>query len=292
LNTPLVSILITVFNRERYLAEAVESVMAQTMQDFEIIIVDDVSTDASVEIARNYTARDSRIRFFRNERNLGDYSNRNQAASFAAGKYLKYVDSDDILYPNSLTIMVEAMQAHPDAALALSHSRPEDEQPYPWKLAPAEAYRKQFLGRGCMSAGPSAAIFLREAFKASNGFGNWGVLNDIDLSYRMAARWPVVLLQPALVWWRRHGQQEFTTNNAADVYLEKGFALTIERLSSPECPLPEPERQAALKRARQHHARRLLSLALRQGRPADAWRLYRASNLSPGELLSGLHAYQ
>ncbi len=189
-NTPLVSVLVTVYNRERYLAASLDSVLAQTMRDFEVIIVDDVSTDGSVEIARNYAARESRIRFFLNERNLGDYPNRRRAAEQAHGRYVKYVDSDDILYPHSLAIMVEAMKEHPDAALALSHSRPEDERPYPWQLTPVEAYRKQFLGRGCMSAGPSGAIVLREAFEAVGGFGNWGVLNDIDLSFG----------------WRRDGQ--------------------------------------------------------------------------------------
>ncbi len=292
LNTPLVSVLVTVYNRERYLAASLDSVLAQTMQDFEVIIIDDVSTDGSVEIARNYAEREGRIRFFRNERNLGDYPNRRRAAEQARGRYVKYVDSDDILYPHSLAIMVEAMKEHPDAALALSHSRPEDERPYPWKLTPVEAYRKQFLGRGCMSSGPSGAIVLRDAFEALDGFGNWGVLNDIDLWFRMAARWPVVLLPPGLIWWRRHEQQEFTKDNAALVYLEKGFALNVERLSSRECPLPESERQAALRRARQHHARRLLALALRQCHPMVAWRLLRTSNLAPGEVLAGLRRYE
>ncbi len=83
---PLVSVLITVFNRECYLAAAVDSVLAQTMQDFEIVIVDDCSTDGSVDIARAYAARDPRIRFFRNDRNLGDYPNRNKAAGLATGR--------------------------------------------------------------------------------------------------------------------------------------------------------------------------------------------------------------
>src|ERR1700683_2785622 len=98
MTSPLVSVLITVYNRERYLAAAVDSVLAQTMQDFEVIIVDDLSTDRSVEIAQTYAARVPRIRFLRNERNLGDYPNRMQAAEQARGRYLKYVDSDDLIY--------------------------------------------------------------------------------------------------------------------------------------------------------------------------------------------------
>jgi glycosyltransferase involved in cell wall biosynthesis len=292
MTSPLVSVLITVFNREQYLAAAVDSVLGQTMQDFEIIIVDDLSTDRSVDIARDYAARDSRIHFFRNERNLGDYPNRNRAAQLARGCYLKYVDSDDLLYKHSLAIMVEAMEASPDAALGLSHSRPEDESPYPWKLSPSEAWRKHFLDRGCLSCGPSAAIARRDAFTEIGGFGDWGVLNDADLWFRMSARWPVILLQPGLVWWRRHEQQEFTRNGAAKAYLERGFSLTVETLSSQNCPLTTIERQAALDRARQHHARRLLSLAIRDGQPAQAWQLLQKSHLGLGGLLRGLKRYQ
>jgi glycosyltransferase involved in cell wall biosynthesis len=292
MTTPLVSILMTVFNRERYVAAAVDSVLAQTMQDFELIIVDDVSTDGSVEIARQYAAREPRLRFFRNERNLGDYPNRTRAAEQARGRYLKYVDSDDLIYPNSLQIMVNALQSHPDAALALSHSKPEEERPYPWKLTPPEAWRMQFLGRGCLNVGPTGAIFRRDAFFDAGGFRDWGVLNDTDLWYRLAARWPVLLLPPGLVWWRRHEQQEFTRNNAAIAYLERGFALTVESLSSAECPLTVSERQSALDRARQHHARRLLSLAIRGSQPAQAWRLWRKSGVGLGGLLRGLRRYQ
>ena len=292
MSIPLISVLITVYNRERYLAASVCSVLTQTMQDFEVVIVDDGSTDGSVEIAQNYGAREARVRFFQNERNLGDYANRMRAAELARGKYIKYVDSDDILYPYSLAILVEAMEAHPDATLGLSHSLPEDEQPYPWKLSPAEAWRKQFLGRGCLSCGPSGAIIRRDAFKEIGGFRDWGVLNDADLWYRMAARRPVVLLPPGLVWWRRHEQQEFTKDKASMAYLERGFALTLATLSSPECPLDESERQAALARARQHHARRLLSLATRGRQPIQAWRLFRRSEIGFRSLLHGFHRYQ
>jgi glycosyltransferase involved in cell wall biosynthesis len=292
MTSPLVSVLMTVFNRERYLGAAVDSVLAQTMQDFELIIVDDVSSDGSAEMARQYAGRESRVRFFRNERNLGDYPNRMRAAEQATGRYLKYVDSDDLIYPHSLEIMVRAMQAHPDAALGLCHSKPDPEKPYPWKLSSAEAWRMQFLGRGCLNCGPTGAVIRRDAFLDAGGFHDWGVLSDTDLWYRMSARWPVVLLAPGLVWWRRHEQQEFTRNNAATAYLERGFPLTVSSLALPECPLTEAERRAALNRARQHHARRLLALAARGGRPAQAWRLWRKSGLGLGDLIRGMRRYQ
>ncbi len=293
LPAPLVSVLITVYNREQHLRACLASVLAQTWRDFEVIIVDDASTDGSLALARALAreAGDARVQVHANERNLGDYPNRHRAIELARGRYLKFVDSDDLIYPHSLAIMLAAMQAHPDAVMGLCQSAPELEQPYPWKLAPEAAWRRQFLGRGCLDCGPTGAIFSREAYFAAGGFGHWGVLSDTDFWYRLSARRPVVLLPPGLVWWRRHEQQEFRRDNAAMVYLERGFALTVAALNSPECPLSAVDRHAALRRARQHHARRLLALGLRARQPAVAWRLWRASGLGAAGLLQGLRPY-
>jgi glycosyltransferase involved in cell wall biosynthesis len=290
MSAPLVSVVITVYNREKYLTAAIESVLAQTFEDFEVVIVDDCSQDGSLEIARSYQ-KDLRVRVESNARNLGQFPNRTRGAELASGRYLKYVDSDDIIYPHSLAIMVAAIEAHPDAALALCHSSPDDDHPYPWKLSPFEAWRKQFLGRGCLSCGPSAAIMRREAFFAVGGFGQWGTISDVGLWYALAARWPVVLLPPGLVWWRQHDQQTVTKDNVR-VYWEEGFPLTMAMLLSPECPLPEGERQLALARAKQHHARHILSLAIRSRRLRTAWRLFKGSGIGFRGLLRGLQRYQ
>ena len=289
---PTVSVLVTVYNREAFLAACLDSVLASTWQDFEVVVVDDGSTDKSCDIAVVYSARDPRIRFHRNEKNLGDYPNRIRAAELAEGKYLKYVDSDDLIYRHSLAIMVEAMEANPEAALGLSHSQPEDDEPYPWLLSPEQTWRKQFLGRGCFGCGPSGAIFRRDAFFEVGGFRNWGVLSDIDLWHRLSARSPVLLLAPGLVWWRRHDQQEFTKDDATTVYLEKGFAVTTQALTSPNCPLRDADARQALTRACQHHARTILAVALRQRKPIVAWRLFRDSGLGVGQLLGGLGRYR
>lgn len=288
---PKVSILVTVYNREKYLSACLDAILASTHGDFEVIVVDDCSTDGSFAIARRYSAVHPAIHSYQNARNLGDYPNRMQAAGLARGKYLKYVDSDDLIYPHSLSIMVEAMESHPDAALGLAHSLPEDEEPYPWRLDPGQAWRKHFLGRGCLSCGPSGAILRRDRFDEIAGFRDWGVLNDTDLWLRMSARWPVLLLPPGLVWWRRHEGQEFTRDDAANVYLQRGFELGMEMLGAEECPLGPEEREKAIQRQRRHHARRLLALGLRHRNPREAWKLIRRSGLGVGDLVSGLKGY-
>jgi glycosyltransferase involved in cell wall biosynthesis len=262
------------------------------MTDFEVIVVDDCSSDGSLEIARDLAMVDSRLKPFQNDSNLGDYGNRNKAASLARGKYLKYVDSDDLLYPHSLQVMVDAMDRDTNVALALSHSLPEDDEPYPWILTPDESYRKHFLGRGCFGCGPTGAIIRREAFEELGGFRKeWGVLADLDLWLRMAAKWPVALLPPGLVWWRRHEGQEFSGNDAQLVYLRRGFELGLSSLKDESCPMAVAENMAAQSRLRQMHSRRLLALATKGKSPLLAWRLVRASGLSMLELLGGLRGY-
>jgi glycosyltransferase involved in cell wall biosynthesis len=93
-----------------YIAEAIDSVINSNYQNWELIIVDDCSKDRTVEIARKYEKQDDRIKVYVNKTNLGDYPNRNRAASYAKGKYLKYVDADDLIYPHGLEVMVRALE--------------------------------------------------------------------------------------------------------------------------------------------------------------------------------------
>ena len=142
-----------------------------------------------------------------------------------------------------------------------------------------------------MSCGPSGAIIRRDAFFDVGGFRDWGVINDMDFWYRLSSKGPLLLLPPGMVWWRRHEQQEFSKDDASSVYLERGFHLTIETLESQYCPLADEERNAALKRVRQHHARRILALALLRRKPMIAWRLFKDSGMGIDELTQGMKRY-
>jgi glycosyltransferase involved in cell wall biosynthesis len=138
MNNIKVSILTTVYNRDKYIAACIESVLASTYQNWELIIVDDVSSDTSVAIARAYEQKDARIKVYVNDKNLGDYPNRNKAASYAKGKYIKYLDADDIIYPHGLEIMVNTMEQFPEAGLGISQKVVEDVKPYPFIMQPKE----------------------------------------------------------------------------------------------------------------------------------------------------------
>jgi glycosyltransferase involved in cell wall biosynthesis len=290
--SPTISLLVTVYNREKYIAETIDSILASRFTDFEIIIVDDRSSDGSQQIIRSYLTKDQRIRFVENEENLGDYGNRMKAASLAVGTYIKYLDSDDLLYPHTLDVMVDAMERSPDVAIALSHSAAEDDKPYPWRLSSVEAFQKHFLGRGCLGCGPSGAIIRRDKFLESGGFDkSWGVLSDTELWLRLSSRNPIVLLPPGLVWWRRHEEQEFSKGNAKETYLRLGYRLNMKTLESESCPLDSMHRKKAIERCKQHHARKILSLATRDWDLRTAVSLYQDSEFNVLDLLNGFRSY-
>ncbi|GAB3663604.1 hypothetical protein GCM10028791_39020 [Echinicola sediminis] len=86
---PLVSVLMPAYNSEAYIGIAIQSVIDSTYQNWELIITDDNSTDNTLEIARSFEKNDDRVKVILNDKNYGDYPNRNKAASHAQGKYLK-----------------------------------------------------------------------------------------------------------------------------------------------------------------------------------------------------------
>lgn len=109
-----------VFNGENYLAEAIDSILAQTFEDFEIIISDNASTDGTEKICRDYAARDSRIRYIRQDRNLGAAPNYNKTYAMAVGEYFRWHAHDDVLKNTYLEKCVEALDRDPEVVLCNS----------------------------------------------------------------------------------------------------------------------------------------------------------------------------
>lgn len=115
---PRVSIGLPVYNGERYLAAALDCFLAQTFTDFELIVADNASTDRVGEIAQDYAARDARIRYHRNERNIGLSGNFNRVFELARGPYFKWAPADDVCLPTYLERCVAALDADPSVVLA------------------------------------------------------------------------------------------------------------------------------------------------------------------------------
>ena len=107
---PLVSIITPVFNGEDTIGSTIESVLKQTLTDFEMIIVDDISTDKTIQIVKKYQKKDKRIKLFILDKKGGASAARNKALSKARGKYIAFLDGDDLWKENKLEVQVKFMQ--------------------------------------------------------------------------------------------------------------------------------------------------------------------------------------
>jgi hypothetical protein len=239
MNTPIVSVLMTSYNREAYIEQAILSVLASIYADFELIICDDCSIDATLEIARKYAAIDPRIRVFEHSQNIGDYPNRNRAASYAIGKYIKYLDSDDAMYPHTLSMMVGCMEQFPNAGFGLS-SMPEPGRFYPVLLEPKEIYWEHFFGFGHFDRAPGSAIIKKSVFDEVGGFSGKRMIGDYEMWFKLGRKFPMVKYPRELVWTRQHSGQEFQSAYAKQ-YPSLRKEVLETALSHPDCPLNEEQ---------------------------------------------------
>jgi glycosyltransferase involved in cell wall biosynthesis len=151
-----ISVVIPAYNRAAHIGKAVESVMQQSYTDFEAIIVDDGSTDATVEVVMRYARRDKRIRLVRHERNRGAQAARNTGIRAARGSWIAFLDSDDSWLPESLKLRIEAAEnekvsvVHSVGFITCGDGRLEI---YPdWRVA-GNAYRELLAHDGPMFQG-------------------------------------------------------------------------------------------------------------------------------------------
>ncbi len=278
---PLVTVVIPVRNYERYIGAAIDSVFAQTFTDWELVIVDDCSTDSTPAVIARYVDR-GRVRAIRNDTNLGQFPTHNRGAELARGRYLKFLHGDDVLYPQCLGTMVAAMDAYPEAGLGISHD------PSPWVapllLSPMQAWRAHVGGQtGMFAEGPSATIYRTDVFHASGGFDARFSSCDNEIMLRIAMQHPVLLLPPNLFWWRRHPEQVSERYLTSDACAVDSFIWIRELLADPRNPLTAEDRAAAERRRSRELFRMVLS-RLRRGRIRPALTMWRRTGFPIGLL--------
>ncbi|UCH38143.1 MAG: glycosyltransferase family 2 protein, partial [Candidatus Bathyarchaeota archaeon] len=132
-STPSVSIGLPVYNGETYIREAIDSILSQTYVDFELIIVDNASTDQTQKICLAYTDKDDRVRYIRNPHNVGAAENHNRAFRLSRSKYFKWAAHDDIIAPEYLSKCVSALEQDSSIALCQTLTLRIDEKGVPSK---------------------------------------------------------------------------------------------------------------------------------------------------------------
>jgi glycosyltransferase involved in cell wall biosynthesis len=267
----------TAYNREKYIAEAIESVINSTYSNWELIIVDDGSKDKTVSIAKHYKSLDSRIKVFVNEENLGDYPNRNRAASYASGVYITYVDSDDTIFPHSLQVMINAVIIYAEAALYMavrSIDKPLKDFQF---LNPKDAYEMHFKDNGFMATGPLGVLIKRSVFNSVEGFSGKRMIGDTEFWLKVAKNHSVVRLEKDLVFWRRHDEQEF--NDGFKYYLIDELRMFKDILVDTISPLGKIEGELFYRKIRKSKYISLFKFLIKTGRLRESYSYFKALKL-------------
>lgn len=190
----LVSVCIPTYNNEEYIGRTIESILKQTHQKWELIIVDDCSKDRTVEIIEQY--EDSRIHLFRNEKNLGMAGNWNRCVELASGEYIKFICADDILMAECLETELKIFLEHPSLSMVVSDSRLINDQGVPSGVFPR--YPRGGIQDGKKVAKrslifinyfgmPCAVMFRKELFAQIGGFSKeFHYIVDFDLWLAMS----------------------------------------------------------------------------------------------------------
>jgi glycosyltransferase involved in cell wall biosynthesis len=237
MNTTFVSVLMTSYNREKYIGEAIESVLRSTHENFELIIVDDCSADNTYSIAKAYSEKDKRIRLVKNEKNLGQFANRNKAISLASAELIKFLDSDDQLAPGGLETMVNAITKFPEAGIGVP-VRDYPAATLPLLIEPKESVLLHYKGENHLCYGPTGTIFRKQALEAVGGFeGSYGILADTLLDIKVASRFSTVMFENNLFYWRRH-EGQVTAEEQDDVkMIGERYRILKAVMADPYLPL-------------------------------------------------------
>lgn len=195
-NLPIVSVIIPAYNRDRYLAEAIESVLAQTYSAIDIIVVDDGSVDRTAEVAQRYVPK---IRYFY-QPNGGIGAARNAGIAQAQGEFLAFLDSDDLWVPNKLALQLAAFASDPELDAVFGYIQqfysPEVDEAYRQRIRCPEAPIAAYLS--------TSVLIRRSTFFQVGGF-NTKAGNAVDVEWygRVVEQQLKMLLLPDVVYHRR-----------------------------------------------------------------------------------------
>lgn len=210
---PLVSVAIPAYCGEKYIAETIDSVLRQSLSNFELIVVDDGSPDATASIVASYA--DPRIRFYRNDTNLGPQGNWNRCLQESRGKYFKLLPQDDVLAPDCLARQVAVLEADETESIALVFCQRTVVSPAGRPLmvrgyaGRAGRIPGTLLQRKCVLYGtnligePGAGLFRRSLASAIGGYDTSNpYVVDLDYWFRLLAVGDAYYLKSALVTFR------------------------------------------------------------------------------------------
>ncbi len=273
----LVSVIIPTYNRAKFLAEALDSVLAQTYPPLEIIVVDDGSTDQTEELVKKYP-----VRYVR-QPHRGVAAARNQGLRLARGELIAFLDSDDLWLPKKLERQVTFFKEHPQAVAVQTEEI--------WirrgrRVNPKKKHAKEsgFIFHRCVElcvVSPSGVMLKREIFREIGLFDEtFPVAEDYELWLRLSARYPIYLIEEPLVVKRGGHEDQLSRQPGLDWYR----LLALTKLLKNEPSLTPAMRLLALREALKK-GQIFAQGALKRGKIFEAWcalRIIEELKLFPG----------
>ncbi len=237
-NKILISVLMPAYNAEKYIGEAIESILRQTYKNFELIIADDASTDETWQVIQDYLKKDKRIKAFKNKKNLYIAGNRNRLISLAKGKYIAWQDADDISMRHRLEEQVEYMEKYPKVGILGGFLKIIDGKgttKYVRTYAAEDNLLRKKIFRYSPVAQPTAMI-RRKIFNEIGAYSlRYPPAEDIDVSFRIGLTYKFANLQKVTVKYREYEDSqtfrklrkiELSTMEIRKIYSEKGYKMS------------------------------------------------------------------
>jgi glycosyltransferase involved in cell wall biosynthesis len=236
---PRISVVIPLYNSVRWVGEMLDSVLAQTEQDFEVVVADDASSDGSAEVVIG--CDDPRVRYQRHEPNIGPAANWNHAVSEARGRYVKLLCADDLLYPTSLERGAAVLDDPANAGVALVTAvhhvidppgRPIVERGFrkDGRVKGADAIRRMARSGTNLVGEPSAVLFRREAYLAAGPFRQQArYVLDLDMWMRLLLEGDLYVIGEPLSAFRVSGE---SWSNLLMAYQTSDFRDLLDYLAA------------------------------------------------------------
>ena len=242
---PIVSVCIPTYNYGHFISDVIDSILGQTFDDFELIIIDNYSSDDTSLIVDKYVKRDDRVRYICNKTNIGFARNLNRCLEYSSGKYVKIVCSDDVLEPNCLEEMVRILDDDPDISLVASarklvdrHLNPIDHLSYSsrFELIEGPSIIKECLMNGNLIGEPTAVLFRRSDVGMRFNL-QYKQLIDLEMWFRLLEKGNFAFIPEALCLFRQHEDQETNKNLKSVAHLDDQSDLFFEYARKPHLKL-------------------------------------------------------
>ncbi len=226
----LISIVLPVYNGEKYLRESIDSVLAQTYKNWELLIVDDCSTDSSAAIAKEYASKDRRIYYYRNENNLRLPRNLNKGFRLAKGDYLTWTSDDNKFKPTALEKMYDALKNNQNAQFVFASCRVINSEGEEIEYIMVDDKRKkQIVGHNVVGA---CFMYTRKAYEEVGEYNpDFTLVEDYDYWQRIYAKFNAVAISDILYEYRWHDGALTSTMK------KDAFNKTLEKMLLKNRPL-------------------------------------------------------